>query len=205
VKLAGSGVLAIITISAGTCLATSSGEATPALAATVPVTVDPPTAMPGLPVTFTIQCGPGVRAATLYGKTIGLTGPVAMKSTRGGTFAVTVNLPTGLSPGVYQAVAGCESGDYGTVDLTVNALPQQTPTPALIPTPSPTPPPPSLPPQPTQAPLPPPPPPTAAPVTGDGATSIPGGLGATVVAGLSLLGLGGLAGLAAIRRFRKRN
>jgi hypothetical protein len=191
--LAGSGVLAIIV--AGTGLATLVGVATPAqaapsfLAATVPVTVTPSVAMPGLPVTFTIACGPKVESATLYGKTIDLNGPVAMKSTRGGTFAVTVNLPTGMSPGVYQALAGCESGDYGTTDLTVDAPPK--------PTPSPTPPPP---PKPTWR----PPPPTAAPITGDGATQIPGGLGGTAVAGLGLLSAGSVTGLAALRRFRKR-
>jgi hypothetical protein len=186
--LAGSGVLAIIV--AGTGLATLTGGATPALAATVPVTVTPSIAMPGLPVTFTIACGSGVKSATLFGKTVNLSGPVAMKSTRGGTFAVTVNLPTGMSPGAYQALAGCESGDYGTANLTVNAPP----TPSPSPTPSP---------RPTQTYRPPPPPPpTGAPVTGDGATSIAGGLGVTTAAGLGLLGAGGVAGLAAIRRFR---
>jgi hypothetical protein len=194
--LAGSGVLAIVMSAAGMCLAVVS-TATPAQAATVPVTVTPNIAMPGLPVTFTIACGPDVKSAVLYGKTIDLNGPVAMKSTRGGTYAVTVNLPTGMPAGVYQALAGCESGDYGTVDLTVNAPP----------TPSPTPPPPPSPPpkpKPTWRPTWRPPPPTAAPITGDGATQIPGGIGTTAVAGLSLLGVGGAAGLAAIRRFRKR-
>jgi hypothetical protein len=188
VMLVGSGVLAIVTSAAGLCLAVAD-TATPAQAATVPVTVTPNIAMPALPVTFTIACGSGVKSAVLYGKTIDLNGPVAMKSTRDGTYAVTVNLPTGIPPGVYQALAGCESGDYGTVDLTVNAPP----------TPSPTPPPP--PPRPTWRP---PPPPTAAPITGDGATQIPGGLGMTAVAGLGLLSIGGATGLAAVRRFRKR-
>ena len=194
VMLAGSGVLAIVMSAAGMCLAAISA-ATPAQAATVPVTVTPNIAMPGLPVTFTIACGPDVKSAVLYGKTIDLNGPVAMKSTRGGTYAVTVNLPTGMAPGVYQALAGCESGDYGTVDLTVNAPP--------APSPSPTPPPPPRPkpkPRPTWR----PPPPTAAPITGDGATQIPGGIGGTAVAGLGLLGVGGATGLAAVRRFRKR-
>jgi hypothetical protein len=187
--LAGSGVLAIVTIAvAGVGLAVVSiaSTATPAQAATVPVTVSPSIAMPGLPVTFTIACGPSVKSATLFGKTVNLNGPVAMKSTRGGTFAVTVNLPTGMSPGVYQALAGCESGDYGTADLTVNALP--------VPSPSPVPPKP----KPTYR----PPPPTGAPITGDGATSIPGGIGGSTAAGLGMLGVGGVAGLAAIRRFR---
>jgi hypothetical protein len=186
-------VLAIVMSAAGTCLAAISA-ATPAQAATVPVTVTPNIAMPGLPVTFTIACGPDVKSAVLYGKTIDLNGPVAMKSTRGGTYAVTVNLPTGMAPGVYQALGGCESGDYGTVDLTVNAPPK--------PSPSPTPPPPPPPrPKPTRWR---PPPPTAAPITGDGATQIPGGIGGTAVAGLGLLGVGGATGLAAVRRFRKR-
>jgi hypothetical protein len=191
VMLAGSGVLAIVMSAAGTCLAAICA-ATPAQAATVPVTVTPNIAMPGLPVTFTIACGPDVKSAVLYGKTIDLNGPVAMKSTRGGTYAVTVNLPTGMAPGVYQALAGCESGDYGTVDLTVNAPPK--------PSPSPPPPPPPRP-KPTRWR---PPPPTAAPITGDGATQIPGGIGGTAVAGLGLLGVGGATGLAAVRRFRKR-
>jgi hypothetical protein len=191
VMLAGSGVLAIVMSAAGVCLAVTS-TATPAQAATVPVTVTPNVAMPGLPVTFTIACGPDVKSAVLYGKTIDLNGPVAMKSTRGGTFAVTVNLPTGMPAGVYQALAGCESGDYGTVDLTVNAPPA----------PSPTPPPPQ--PKPRPRPTWRPPPPTAAPITGDGATQIPGGMGATAVAGLGLLGVGSATGLAAVRRFRKR-
>jgi hypothetical protein len=201
VMLAGSGVLAIV--AAGVGLAAVSA-ATPALAATthlsanarlaasVPMTVTPSIAMPALPVTFTIACGPGVKSATLWGKTINLNGPVAMKSTRDGTYAVTVNLPTGMGPGVYQALAGCESGDYGTVDLTVNAPP----------TPSPSPPPPPPPrPRPTYR----PPPPTAAPVTGDGATSVEGGLGGVTEAGLGLLGVGSVTGLVAVRRFRKRS
>jgi hypothetical protein len=188
VVLAGSGVFAIIVAGAG--LATLTGVATPAQAATVPMTVTPSIAMPGLPVTFTIACGPDVKSATLYGKTIDLNGPVAMKSTRGGTFAVTVNLPTGMSPGVYQALAGCESGDYGTVDMTVNAPPKPSPSP--------------LPPRPKPTRTWRPPPPTAAPITGDGATSIPGGIGGTAAAGLGLLGIGGVTGLAAFRRFRKR-
>ena len=192
VMLAGSGVLAIVMSAAGMCLAAISA-ATPAQAATVPVTVTPNIAMPGLPVTFTIACGPDVKSAVLYGKTIDLNGPVAMKSTRGGTYAVTVNLPTGMAPGVYQALAGCESGDYGTVDLTVNAPPAPSPTPPPPPRPKPKP-------RPTWR----PPPPTAAPITGDGATQIPGGIGGTAVAGLGLLGVGGATGLAAVRRFRKR-
>jgi hypothetical protein len=191
VVLAGSGVFAIAV--AGASLATLTGVATPAQASTVPLTVTPAIAMPALPVTFTIACGDGVKSATLFGKTIDLNGPVAMKSTRGGTFSVTVNLPTGMSPGVYQALAGCESGDYGTVDLTVNAPP--------TPSPSPKPPPPS--PRPTRTWR--PPPPTAAPITGDGTTSIPGGVAGSAVAGLGLLGVGGATGLAAIRRFRKRD
>ncbi len=105
VMLAGSGVLAIVMSAAGVCLAVTC-TATPAQAATVPVTVTPDIAMPGLPVTFTIACGPSVKSAVLYGKTINLNGPVAMKSTRGGTFAVTVNLPTGMPAGVYQVLAG---------------------------------------------------------------------------------------------------
>jgi hypothetical protein len=191
VVLVGSGVFAITV--AGASLATLTGVATPAQAATVPVTVTPAIAMPALPVTFTIACGQGEKSATLFGKTIDLNGPVAMKPTRGGTFAVTVNLPTGMSPGVYQALAGCENGDYGTVDLTVNAPPK--------PTPSPTPP---KPPPPTPRPTWRPPPPTAAPVTGDGATSVPAGVAGSAVAGLGLLGVGGATGLAAIRRARKR-
>jgi hypothetical protein len=193
VMLAGSGVLAIVMSAAGVCLAVTC-TATPAQAATVPVTVTPNIAMPGLPVTFTIACGPSVKSAVLYGKTINLNGPVAMKSTRGGTFAVTVNLPTGMPAGVYQVLAGCESGDYGTADLTVNAPPA----------PSPTPPPPRPKPRPRPRPTWRPPPPTAAPITGDGATQIPGGIGTTAVAGLSLLGVGSAAGLAAVKRFRKR-
>jgi hypothetical protein len=192
VMLAGSGVLAIVMSATGVCLAVTC-TATPAQAATVPVTVTPNIAMPGLPVTFTIACGPDVKSAVLYGKTIDLNGPVAMKSTRGGTFAVTVNLPTGMAAGVYQALAGCESGDYGTVDLTVNAPPTPSPTPPPRPKPSPRP-----------KPIWRPPPPTAAPITGDGATQIPGGMGVTAVAGLGLLGVGSATGLAAVRRFRKR-
>ncbi|HXL96039.1 MAG TPA: hypothetical protein VN969_44580 [Streptosporangiaceae bacterium] len=190
VVLAGSGVFAIIVAGAG--LATLMGVATPAQANTVPLTVTPAIAMPGLPVTFAVACGSRVQSATLFGKTIDLNGPVAMKSTRGGTFAVTVNLPTGMSPGVYQALAGCESGDYGTVDLTVNAPPTPSPSPTPPPRPSP---------KPTWR----PPPPTAAPVTGDGTTSIPGGVAGSAAAGLGLLGVGGATGLAAIRRVRRRD
>jgi hypothetical protein len=196
--LAGSGVLAIVMSATGMCLAAISA-ATPAQAATVPVTATPNIAMPGLPVTFTIACGPDVKSAVLYGKTIDLNGPVAMKSTRGGTYAVTVNLPTGMTPGVYQALAGCETGDYGTVDLTVNAPPKPSPTPPPPPPPSPKPKP-----RPRPRPIWRRPPPTAAPITGDGATQIPGGIGGTAVAGLGLLGVGGATGLAAVRRFRKR-
>jgi hypothetical protein len=182
------------------------------LAAPVPMTVSPSIAMPALPVTFTIACGPRVKSATLFGKTVNLNGPVAMRSTGGGTFAVTVNLPTGMAPGVYQALAGCESGDFGTVDLTVNALPapspSRSPSPSTSQSPSPSPSP-SLspspqPPQPSPTWQPPPPPPTAAPVTGDGTTSIPGGIAASAVVGLGLLGVGGVTGLAALRRFRSR-
>ena len=53
VVLAGSGVFAIIVAGAG--LAPLMGVATPAQAKTVPVTVTPAIAMPGLPVTFTIN------------------------------------------------------------------------------------------------------------------------------------------------------
>jgi serralysin len=187
--LAGSGVFAIIAAGAG--LATLVGVATPAQATPAPLTADPSTAMPGLPVTFTLKCGPGVKSATFYGKSVGLNGPVAMKSTRDGTYAVTVNLPPGLAPGVYNAMAGCESGDFGMTDLTVVAAPKPSPTPTPPPPPRPTPPPPPL--------------PTKAPYTGDGATSVPGGLSAGALAGLSLLGAGGVAGVAAIRRFRSRD
>ena len=191
--LAGSGVFAIITT--GVSLATLAGVATPALAQPAPLSADPSTAMPGLPVTFTIKCGPGVKSAVLYGKSVGLNGPVAMKPARGGVFAVTVNLPPGLAPGVYNATAGCESGELGMTDLTVVGPP----------TPSPTPPPPPPPPSPRPRPTPPPPPPTAAPVTGDGTTSLAGGVGAGAIAGIGLLGVGGAAGYAAIRRMRNRD
>lgn len=189
--LAGSGVLAIATIVAGTGLAVAI-TATPARAQTAPVTVDPAAAMPGLPITVTIKCGRDVRSATLYGKTVGLSGPVAMKSTRGGTFAVTVDLPPGLASGVYQAVAGCENGEYGTADLTVNG-------PTRMPPSRPPSRPPSHSPSPTHR-----PPPPGAPITGDGTTSTPGGLGGTAIAGLGLLGAGGMAALAALRQYRKR-
>ncbi|HZR52435.1 MAG TPA: hypothetical protein VFB06_23360 [Streptosporangiaceae bacterium] len=189
VILAGSGVLAIVAVTAGAGLAVIA-TATPAQAQTVPLTADPSTAMPGLPVTFTIKCNPPSKSATLFGETIGLNGPVSMKSARAGVFAVTVNLPTGLTPGVREAVARCENGDSGIVDLTVNAPP-----PPPTPTPSP------MPPKPTYRP--PPPPPTAAPITGDGATSAPGGMSTSAMAGLGVLGAGGIAGLAALRRLRK--
>lgn len=188
VILAGSGVLAIVAAGAGLAVIAT---ATPALAQTVPLTVTPSVAMPALPVTFTISCSSGTTSATLIGKTVGLNGPVSMKSTRGSVFAVTVNLPAGLAPGVYQAFAVCETGEYGTADLTVNAPP-----PPPSPTPSP------QPPKPAYS-LPSSPPPTAAPVTGDGATSAPGGLSGSTMAGLGLLGVGGVAGLAAFRRLRK--
>jgi hypothetical protein len=187
VILAGSGVLAIVTYTAGAGLAVFA-TATPAQAQSVPLAVTPSVAMPALPVTFTISCNSGTKSATLIGKTVGLSGPVSMKSTRGSVFAVTVNLPTGLSPGVYQAFAACENGEYGTTDLTVN-----TPPPPPTPTPSP--------PKPTYRP--PPPPPTAAPVTGDGATSAQGGISSSAMAGLGVLGAGGVAGLAALCRLRK--
>jgi hypothetical protein len=213
VIIAGSGVLAIVIGGAG--LATLTGAATPAQAASVPVTAMPAVAMAGLPVTFTIGCGHGVKSATLYGSTVGLPGPVAMKSTRSG-YAVTVSLPTGIKPGVYLAVATCQSGDYGTTDLTVNgSTPNPSPQPTTVQ--STTVPPTTVPPTTTQpsaqstilptAPPPSPLPsplPTGAPVTGDGATSIPGGIGVTTLAGAGLLGVGGLAGLTAIRRFRSR-
>lgn len=188
--LAGSGVFAIT--ASGVSLATLAGVATPAQAAPAPLTADPSVAMPGLPVTFTLKCGQGNRSATFYGKTVGLNGPVAMKPAREGVFSVTVNLPAGLAPGVYNATAGCESGELGMTDLTVNGAP----------TPSPTPTPQAS----TQlaSPPPPPPPPTAAPVTGDGTTSLTGGVGAGAIAGVSLLGAGGAAGFAAVRRMRKR-
>jgi len=190
VILAGSGVLAMVTIAAGAGLAVIN-TATPALAASVPLTITPSIAMPALPVTFTVACNSGSKSATLVGRTVGLTGPVSMKQTRGDVYAVTVNLPTGLTPGVYQVYAACENGDYGTADLTVNAPPPP-------PTPSPRP----TPPRPTYRP---PPPPTAAPITGDGATSTPGGISGSAVAGIGLLGAGSLAGLAALRRIRKRS
>jgi hypothetical protein len=183
VILAGSGVLAIVTAGAGLAVIAT---ATPALAANVPLAADPSIAMPGLPVTFTVKCNAPSRSATLYGKQVGLNGPVSMKSARAGVYAVTVNLPAGLAPGVYQALAGCENGDYGTADLTVSAPSPPTPTPS------------PRPPEPTYR-----PPPTAAPVTGDGATSAPGGISGSEMAGLGVLGAGGVAGLAALRRLRK--
>jgi|SRR5579872_4000657 len=194
--LAGSGVLAIIATGVG--LATLAWVATPALAQPAPLSADPSTAMPGLPVTFTIKCGPSVKSAVFYGKSVGLNGPVAMKPAREGAYAVTVNLPPGLAPGVYNATAGCESGELGMTDLTVVGPPTPSPTP-------PPPPPPTPRPRPTPTPLPLPPPPTAAPITGDGTTSLVGGVGAGAIAGVGLLGVGGVAGYAAIRRMRKRD
>jgi hypothetical protein len=204
--IAGSGVLANIVAGAGlavlaggavlTGAAVLAGTATPALAAQVPVTIDPATAMPGLPVTGTIKCNSGAKSATLYGKELGLNGPVSMKSARDNVFAVTVSLPTGLAPGVYTVVAGCENGDYGTTTLTVQGAP--------------TPPPPT--PRPTYRPRPRPRPcpckptwyPTAAPFTGDGSTSFPGGgAGIATVAGVGLVGVGGATGVAAVRRLRR--
>jgi hypothetical protein len=203
--IAGSGVFASIMASAGLAVlaggavlsgaAVLAGTATPALASTVPVTIDPSTAMPGLPVTVTIKCNSGSKSATLYGKEIGLNGPVSMKSTRDSVFAVTVSLPTGLAPGVYTVVAGCENGDFGTTNLTVQGAPTPPPSP-------PKPPPPTRRPRPCQC-----RPtwyPTAAPITGDGSTSFPGGgTGAATVAGVGLLGVGGATGVAAFRRLRR--
>ena len=60
VILAGSGVLAIVAVAGvGLAMVSIASTATPALAATVPVTLSPSIAMPGLPVTFTVACGPG--------------------------------------------------------------------------------------------------------------------------------------------------
>lgn len=94
----------------------------PAFAQSPGVGVTPSTATPGESVTFSITCNtPNALSATLTGTTLGLSAQIAMNpSTGAGNFAVTVTLPTGISPGTYSPSIVCSDQTARTASLTVN-------------------------------------------------------------------------------------
>jgi hypothetical protein len=86
------------------------------------VSVTPSAATPGESVTFTITCNhPTASSATLFGTTLGLPQRIPMNPTSSpGEFAVTVNLPTTISPGIYTPPIECSDRTMRTASLTVN-------------------------------------------------------------------------------------
>jgi hypothetical protein len=97
-------------------------SAWPAFAQGPVVGVTPSSATPGESVTFTITCDrPTAMSATLFGTTLGLPQRIPMNpTTSSGEFAVTVSLPTGISPGYYSPSIDCSDGTARTASLTVN-------------------------------------------------------------------------------------
>jgi hypothetical protein len=87
------------------------------------VSVTPSTVAQGGSVTFAITCDtPTAPSAMLFGTTLGLTQQIPMNpTTRNGEFAVTVTLPTGISPGTYSPSVDCTDGTARTALLTVTA------------------------------------------------------------------------------------
>jgi MYXO-CTERM domain-containing protein len=70
---------------------------------------------------------PGRRgSATLFGTTIGLSEHIPMQAaTHQGEFAVTVTLPTTITPGSYSPSIDCDNGVSGVAQFTVNPVPGQ--------------------------------------------------------------------------------
>jgi hypothetical protein len=107
---------------AATLAAAMPALTTPAFAQGPVVSVTPSAATPGESVTFTITCNrPTASAAWLFGTTLGLPQRIPMNPTTSpGEFAVTVNLPTSISSGVYTPSIDCSDGTARTASVTVN-------------------------------------------------------------------------------------
>lgn len=128
------GTLTVATIA--TLAASAVPFLTPSAYAQGPVVdVTPSTAAPGDSVTFAITCDtPTASSATLFGTTLGLTQQIPMNpTTHNGEFAVSVTLPTDISPGTYSPSIDCSDGTARTASLTVTSVPT---TPVIDVTPS---------------------------------------------------------------------
>jgi hypothetical protein len=107
----------------------------PAFAGGPVIAVTPSVATPGTSVTFAITCGRTASTATLTGTTLGLSDQIPMTAARqigAGKFAVTVDLPTDISPGSYSPSIDCDNQVSGTAELTVNPVPEPTPSGAPV-------------------------------------------------------------------------
>jgi hypothetical protein len=111
--LAGAAIMAAAAVPALTAPAFAQGPV---------VSVTPSAATSGESVTFTITCNhPTASAAWLTGTTLGLPQRIPMNPTTSpGEFAVTVNLPTSITSGVYTPPINCSDGTMRTATITVN-------------------------------------------------------------------------------------
>jgi hypothetical protein len=84
----------------------------------------PSTAIPAGRVTFAVSCAsPSATAATLAGRTLGLTSHIQMQpSSAAGEFTVSVILPGSIRPGTYYPSLRCSDGTSATARLLVPAF-----------------------------------------------------------------------------------
>ena len=118
-------VAAVAAVAATSAVLTSGTE--PALAAvsnssgSTLASVIPSTAMPGSQVTFAVSCASAeTAAATLVGRTLGLTEPIQMRaSSAAGDFSVSVVLPGSIRPGTYHPRIDCSNGTSTTAKVLI--------------------------------------------------------------------------------------
>jgi hypothetical protein len=130
------GVSALI---AGTSAVLAAGTA-PALATvgnaprSTLASVIPATAVPRSRVTFAVYCAsPTATAATLHGRTLGLTKHITMRpDTAAGDFTASVILPGSIQPGTYHPSIECSDGTSATARLLVPAFAATGGTPASV-------------------------------------------------------------------------
>jgi hypothetical protein len=109
------------------------GESPAALDSNPNSSVTPDPSTPGTPTTFVVSCnsqtaGGNATAATLVGTPMGLPAEIPMQQgSQPNQFVVTVNLPQTIGAGSFSPNINCNNGVTQTVNIQVNAVPQQAP------------------------------------------------------------------------------
>jgi hypothetical protein len=96
-------------------------------------TVTPDPTSPGTATTFVVSCnsqtaGGNATAATLVGTPMGLSAEIPMQQgSQPNQFVVTVNMPQTIGAGSFSPNINCNNGVTQTVNIQVNAVPEQAP------------------------------------------------------------------------------
>jgi len=111
----------------------SADDGRPAVTSNPNVSVTPNPSAPGTATTFVVSCssltaGGAAHSATLSGATLGLPPQIPLQpGTQPNQFVATVNLPQSIAPGSFSPEINCSNGVTETVNLQVNAVPDQAP------------------------------------------------------------------------------